>query len=127
MVNNQDIMQYMLLIYTNTETWAGLSTAERNQVHDDCGAWHEELVQGGHARTAAGLHPATTATTVRKKDGNAMITDGPFAETKEVLGGFEIIECKDLDQALAFAKRFPALRVGSAVEVRPVMSEPCRD
>jgi hypothetical protein len=120
-------MHYMLLIYGNTETWAGLSKDERNRVHDDCGAWHQELVKSGHARSAAGLQPATTATTLRKKNGQPVITDGPFAETKEVLGGFEIIECKDLDEALAIAERFPALHAGSAVEVRPVMSEPCRD
>lgn len=122
-----ELMHYMLLIYGNKEAWEGLSKAERNQIHDDCGAWHQELVQGGHARTAAALHPASTATTVRKENGKAIVTDGPFVETKEMLGGFEIIDCKDLDEALAIAKRFPALRAGSVMEVRPVMSEPCRD
>ncbi len=120
-------MHYMLLIYGNTETWAGLTKDERNRIHDECGAWHQELVRNGHARTAAGLQPAATARTVRQTNGRAVMTDGPFAETREVLGGFEIIECRDLDEALAIARRFPALRVGSAVEVRPVMSEPCRD
>lgn len=117
----------MLLIYGDTETWDRLPPDERNQVHHECSLWHEELVQAGHARSSAALHPAGTATTVRKRNGKSSVTDGPFAETKEVLGGFEIIDCKDLDEALAIAQRFPALRVGSAMEVRPVMAVPCRD
>jgi hypothetical protein len=120
-------MQYMMMIYGNASKWEKLSKAERNQVHDDCGIWHEELVRNGHARIAMALQPVSTATTVRETDRQPVITDGPFAETKEVLGGFEIVECKDLEEALTIAKRFPALRVGSAVEVRPVMTEPCRD
>jgi hypothetical protein len=120
-------MQYMLMIFGHTAEWDRLTKEEKNQIHVDCGAWHEELVKNGHARIAAALQPATTATTVRAKQGAPMLTDGPFAETKEVLGGFEIIDCKDLDEALRIAKRFPALRVGSAVEVRPLMTEPCRE
>jgi hypothetical protein len=120
-------MQYMMMIFQNASEWAKLSTAERNRVHDDCTVWHEELVKSGHARSAAGLQPVTTATTVREKKGRPIVTDGPFAETREVLGGFEIVECKDLDEAMAIAKRFPALRVAAAVEVRPLMTEPCRD
>ena len=121
-------MQYALMVYTDTQHWSALTKAERNQVHDECGAWHEQLVQSGRARGATGLHPATTATTLRERNGRAVITDGPFAETKEVLGGFEIVECEDLDEAIAIAKRFPALRVGSAVEVRPIVADGnCRE
>ncbi|HEU5080822.1 MAG TPA: YciI family protein [Opitutaceae bacterium] len=119
-------MQYALLIY-QSETWESLPKEEKNRIHEDCGAWHEELVRAGHARTCFGLRPATMATTVRTNSGRALVTDGPFAETKEVLGGLEVVECKDLDQAIAIAKRFPALRVGFAMEVRPTLSGECKE
>lgn len=121
-------MEYALLIYTDTKRWAELSADERNRVHAECAAWHQELVKNGNARSALGLQPVTTATTVAEKDGRLVIMDGPFAETKEFLGGLESIECRDLDEAIAIAKRFPALRVGSLVEVRPqVVGGVCRD
>ena len=121
-------MQYVMLIYTNTQRWAELSKDERNRVHADCGAWHDDLVQKGHGRGAMALQPISTATTLGEKNGETVIMDGPFAETKEVLGGFEMLECKDLDEAIGIAKRFPALRVGSLVEVRPVLAGgECRD
>lgn len=121
-------MKYVMLIYLDSKRWAALSNEERNRVHLECGAWHDELVKNGTSLAAMGLQPATTATTVGERDGNATITDGPFAETKEVLGGLETVECKDLDEAIAIAKRFPALRVGSLVEVRPlVLGGTCKD
>jgi len=120
-------MHYTLLVYQNTETWAALSKDERNKIHDECTAWHQELVKSGHACSAMGLQPVSTAATVREKNGQPLVTDGPFAETKEVLGGFEIIECQSLEEAIAIAKRFPSLRVGFAMEVRPVVTAPCRD
>lgn len=117
-----------MLIYLNDKRWTALSTDERNRVHEDCGAWHEELVKSGHSRGCSGLQPASTATTLRETNGQPLISDGPFAETKEVLGGFEHLECKDLDEAIAIAKKFPALRVGSAVELRPVVpGSACKD
>ena len=119
-------MQYIMLVYQSPE-WAGLSKEEKNRVHAECTAWHEELVKSGRARTAAGLQPVSTATTVREKNGKPLITDGPFAETREVLGGFEIIECQHLDEALAIAKRFPSLRVGFSLEVRPLVTGPCHE
>ena len=121
-------MRYAMLIYTDSERWAELSKDERNQVHADCGAWHQELVKNGNSLGAMGLQPPSTATTIGEKNGGAMIMDGPFAETKEILGGLETVECKDLDEAIAIAKRFPALRVGSLVEVRPlVIGDVCKD
>ena len=110
-------MQYMLLVY-ETKQWPELPQAEQNRIKEACGAWHQELVKSGHARAAVGLHPVSTAATVREKHGKPVVTDGPFAETREVLGGYEIVECKDLDEAIAIAKRFPALRVGFSMEVR---------
>ena len=121
-------MQYVMLIYLDDQRWSALSTDERNQVHQDCGAWHDALVKSGHSRSCAGLQPPSTATTLREAGGQTVITDGPFAETKEFLGGFEILECANLDEAIAFAKRFPALRAGAAVELRPhVLGNECKD
>lgn len=115
-------MHYLLLVYQN-EQWTDLPKAEKNRIHEECGAWHDALVKGGHSRSCMGLQPVSTATTVRQKDGKAVLIDGPFSETKEVLGGFELIECENLDQALAIAKSFPALRVGFAMEVRPAITD----
>ena len=112
-------MQYMLLVY-ETKQWPELPQAEQNRVMEACGAWHQELIKSGHTHAAARLHPVSTAATVREKQGKPVVTDGPFAETREVLGGYKVVECKDLDEAIAIAKRFPALRVGFAVEVRRI-------
>lgn len=114
-------MRYSMLIYMDEKHFNALPREERNRVHRDCGAWHDELVKSGHSCGAMGLQPTSTATTLREADGKVVITDGPFAETKEVLGGLEILECKDLDEAMAIARRFPALRVGSSVELRPLV------
>jgi hypothetical protein len=120
-------MHYILLIYENTARWSELSKEEKNRIHEACGAWHGALLKSGTARSASGLHPVSTATTVRLDAGRPFITDGPFAETKDVLGGFEIIECANLDEAIVIAKRFPALEVGFAVEVRPLRTDGCRE
>lgn len=121
-------MQYIMLIYLDAGRWSGLPLDERNRVHRECGAWHEELVKSGYSRGCSGLQPVSTATTLRETGGKTVITDGPFAETKEFLGGFEMIECANLDEAIAIAKRFPGLRVGSAVELRPhVQGNECKD
>ncbi|HUR59542.1 MAG TPA: YciI family protein [Opitutaceae bacterium] len=121
-------MQYLLMVYMDEKRWAEVPVDERNRVHAACGVWHDDLVRSGHTRGAFGLQPPATATTLRKKNGQVIVTDGPFAETKEVLGGFEVVECKDLDEALAIAKRFPALDGGLTVEVRPcVAGGQCKD
>lgn len=107
-------MQFILLVY-ETQEWPGLPEVEQDRVKNACRAWHEKLVKNGHGRVAQGLDRGAT---VRLKDGEAIVTDGPFAETKEVLGGYEIVECKDFDEAVAIAKTFPALEIGFAMEVR---------
>ncbi len=120
-------MQYILLIYQN-EQWPQLSAEARNRVHSQCGAWHEALVRSGQSRGAIGLQPIGMATTLRAQRGETVTTDGPFAETKEVLGGLEILECRDQAEALAIARDFPALKAGCCtVEVRPGVSGECRD
>jgi hypothetical protein len=121
-------MQYIMLIYLDSQRWSELPKDERNRIHADCGAWHDEIVRSGHTRGAMGLQPITTATTVRDTNGKIVVTDGPFAETKEVLGGLEILECRNLDEALAIAKRFPGLRAGGSVELRPLVTgNECKD
>jgi hypothetical protein len=120
-------MRYLMLIFLEQERWGKLSADEKNRVHAACGAWHEQIVRSGHSVDCMALQPVSTATTLREKDGKTVITDGPFAETKEVLGGFEVLECKDLDEALAIARRFPGLAAGNCVELRPLMTGPCVD
>jgi hypothetical protein len=114
-------MQFILLVY-ETKGFRELPDAEKKKVEVACGAWHQELVKSGHARAAQILDPVSAAATVRHNNGHPVVTDGPFAETKEVLGGYD--ECKDIEQAIAIAKRFPALRAGfSNMEVRRIRKE----
>jgi hypothetical protein len=89
-------------------------------------AFGQGIVTSGHFRASARLQPTSMATTVCEKSGKRLITDGPFAETKDQLGGFLLIECKDLDAAISIAARFPTVRLGGAIEVRPVMPPSAR-
>ena len=113
-------MQYMMLIYTNNamERFEELSEAERQAITGEYFAISGEAgVTGG-----AQLQPAATATTVRVQDGRTLTTDGPFAETKEALGGYYLFEADDLDAAIELAGRIPAARLGGAIEVRPLVA-----
>jgi len=83
-------------------------------------AFEQALVQSGHYCAGAKLKPTSTATSVRMKNGKPAVTDGPFAETKEQIGGYHLIDCKDLDEAIAIARRIPTLPVGGVIEVRPL-------
>jgi hypothetical protein len=113
-------MQYALLIYTKQGTLEALSPAEREELSRDSWALRDEPgILGG-----AGLQPATTATTIRLADGQPLVTDGPFADTKEYFGGFYVYEADDLDKAIEMAARIPGLRHGGSVEVRPVIGKP---
>ncbi len=112
-------MQYMLLIYSGeaTNEFENLSEAEQNGIMGEYFAISETPgVTGGNQ-----LQPSDTATTVRVQDGQALTTDGPFATTKEVLGGYYLLEADNLDAALEVAARIPAARLGGSVEVRPVV------
>ena len=113
-------MQYMLLIYDDEQTWANLSEAERGQIFQAYGAYTEDMRQKGAFVAGDALQPTSTATTVRERNGDRLVTDGPFAETKEQLGGYYVIEVDSLDDALDWAARIPSAKLGS-IEVRPVM------
>jgi hypothetical protein len=109
-------MQYLLLIYANeSEPVPGGQEAFLAEY----GAFTQSIVQSGALKGADRLRPTSTATTVRVRDGKAMVTDGPFAETREQLGGYYLVEAKDLDEAAAIAARIPSARIGS-IEVRPI-------
>src|ERR1044071_5331674 len=113
-------MQYLLLIYRSEAELGSMDAAARQQMMADYGAFTQSIVQSGHFKAGDGLQPSTTATTVRVRDGKTLTTDGPFAETHEQLGGYYLVEAKDLDTALAIAARIPGAKAGS-IEVRPVM------
>jgi hypothetical protein len=113
-------MQYLLLIYDPEKEWEAMSEAERNQLFGEYMTFTSDIKASGHYRGGDALQPIHTATTVRVRDGKTSTTDGPFAETREQLGGYYLIEAKDLDEATRIAARIPSARIGS-IEVRPVM------
>jgi hypothetical protein len=113
-------MQYLLLIYRSEAEAAKMDAATERKMMEEYGAFTQSIIQSGNFKAGDGLQPSTTATTVRVRDGKVMTTDGPFAETREQLGGYYLVEAKDLDAALAIAARIPGARVGS-IEVRPIM------
>ena len=109
-------MQYLLMIYS-AESEDAQQSAE--QLMADYGAFTQGIVQSGAFKSADRLRPVSAATTVRVRDGKTLTTDGPFAETREQLGGYYLIEAKDLDQAVGIAAKVPTARYGS-IEVRPI-------
>lgn len=113
-------MQYLLLIYRSEAELNKMGPADRQNISAEYGAYTQSIVQSGHFKAGDGLQPSTTATTVRVRDGKILTTDGPFAETREQLGGYYLVEAKDLDTAIALAARIPNARDGS-IEIRPVM------
>ena len=110
-------MQYALAIYSDPVQADAMSEAERESVH----AEYLALLDDRRFVGGTQLQPAETATSVRVVDGRTLMTDGPFADTKEVLGGIFLIEADNLDEAVELAARVPAARLGGAVEVRPVV------
>jgi hypothetical protein len=115
-----ETMQYLLIIYQNEAEFGKMDAAARKNLTAEYGGFTQSIIQSGHFKAGDGLQPTTTATTVRVRDGKALTTDGPFAETREQLAGYYLVEAKDLDTALAIAARIPGAKTGS-VEVRPVM------
>ena len=112
-------MEYLLLIYSNEKTWEAMPKAELGAVYGEYMAFTEDIKATGNYKGGNPLQPTTTATTVRVQGGKTLTTDGPFAETKEQLGGYYLVEAKDLDEAIALAARIPSARMGS-IEVRPI-------
>lgn len=112
-------MQYLLLIYDDEKRWGTMSEEESGRYMQEYGAFTESVKKAGNLVASEALQPTSTATTVRVRDGKTMTTDGPFAETREQLGGFYLIEANNLDEALSIAAKIPSARLGS-IEVRPV-------
>ena len=113
-------MQYLLSIHTDEQRWASLSDQERNELVQEYMALTAELRESGAYVGGNQLQPTSTAVTVRVRDGEQVVTDGPFAETKEQLGGFYLIEVDSLDDAIEWAAKIPSAR-GGTIEVRPLV------
>lgn len=113
-------MQFLLMCCFDEEKWEKIPEAQRDKVMGEYHALLNRLAKRGHLRAGAKLKPSATAVTVREKNGKPTMTDGPFAETKEQLGGYHLIECKDLDEAIAIAESIPTLPLGGSVEVRAI-------
>ena len=112
-------MKYMLLIYHDELAWNELGEAEWQKIYGEYRQLREQLQVDGQYLDGSQLQPTPTATSIRIRNGEELVTDGPFAETHEQLGGYFLIEAKDLDEAIAVAKRIPSARMG-AIEVRPL-------
>jgi hypothetical protein len=113
-------MKYMLLIYANEQAW---TEPEREQCYGESTQLAHALKVNGHYLAASPLQPVSTATSVRVRDGKRLVTDGPFAETREQLGGYFMVDAKNLDEAIDIAGRIPGARKGT-VEIRPVVEIP---
>jgi len=113
-------MKYMLLVYLDEHA---LTETEREHCYVESAPLKQDLNASGHYIYAGPLHPISTATSVRVREGKRVVTDGPFAETREQLGGYYLIEARDLDEAMGIAERIPVARVGT-IEIRPVLEIP---
>ncbi len=113
-------MQYMLMICTPEAEEAAMDEAAKKAMYADYWKFTTEIRESGHYKTGSPLLPTSTATTVKVREGKTIATDGPFAETREQIGGFYIVEAADLDEAISIAARIPGARMGS-IEVRPLM------
>ena len=113
-------MKFICLGYIEPGKFESMPDAERDAAVDACFAYDDVLRKNGHFAGGDGLMPPATARTLRERGGRVTVTDGPYAETKEQMGGCHLLECRDLQEALANAQRIPTLPHGGAVEVRPV-------
>jgi len=116
-------MKYMLLIYDDEKIWATMPEAERQKIFGEYMQFSKDVQESGHYKSGAPLQPTSKATSVKVRNGKRLVTDGPFAETREQLGGYFLIDAKNLDEAIAIAGRIPMARKGT-VEVRPVIEIP---
>ena len=115
-----EAMKYLLLIYDNEQEWGALGEAGQQAIYGEYRKLREELHAKGQFLSGSQLAPTSTATSVRVRDDKQLVTDGPFAETHEQLGGYFLIEAKDLDEAIGIAGRVPSARMGT-IEVRPLV------
>lgn len=114
-------MHYMVLIYENEAQSSAVTPEENQKILDEYMEFTKSIEQSGHLKGGDALQPTSTATTVRVRDGKQLVTDGPFAETREQLAGYYVIDARDLDEARSIAARIPGARYGS-IEVRPIMA-----
>jgi hypothetical protein len=117
--NRSEAMQYLLMIYQNEVEYAKNDAATSQKMLAEYQAFTQSIIQSGNFKAGDRLQPTTTATTVRVREGKTLTTDGPFAETREQLGGYYLVEAKDLNAAIEIAARIPSARIGS-IEVRPI-------
>jgi hypothetical protein len=121
----EDHMKYMLLIYNEEKSWPKFSEAQRQGFMGEFMKFTQQIQSAGQYISGSQLQPTSAATSVRVRDGKRLVTDGPFAETREQLGGYYLIEAKDLDGAIAIAARIPSVSAGT-VEVRPLVERPAQ-
>ena len=115
-------MKYMLLIYHDEQAWTNMSEAEHQEIYSEYRQLSGDLSSRGQYLGGDQLQLATKASNVRVREGKQLVTDGPFAETREQIGGFFMIDAKDLEQATSIAARIPSARMG-VIEIRPVVAE----
>ena len=116
-------MKYILLIYDEEQKWGTMSQAEQQAMMMEYRKFSEEIKASGHYVSGSQLAPISSATSVRLRDGKRLVTDGPFAETREQLGGYYLVQAADLDEATSLASRIPSARLGT-IEVRPLIEGP---
>jgi hypothetical protein len=116
-------MQYLLLIYGEENRWGKMPSTERDKILGEFGAFTQNIADSGNLRGGNELDVTAKAKTLRVRDNKRLLTDGPFAETKEQLGGYYLVEAKDLDEAVSIAARIPSARWGS-IEIRPIIPHP---
>ncbi|HLT92272.1 MAG TPA: YciI family protein [Woeseiaceae bacterium] len=116
-------MRYMLFCCIDEKHWDGLGPEQRDAVMADYAAWVERLEASGRHVMSARLEPVATSATLRRNGTRTSVVDGPFAETKEQIGGFHLVEAESREEALALAEGIPTLRVGGTIEVRPLRPE----
>jgi len=117
-------VKYMMLVYLDEKAWGKLTEAEQKSAMEECAPHMKELVAKGKFLGGAPLHPTTTASTIRVREGKRLVTDGPFAETREQLGGYGLIDAKDHEEAIEIAAGFVGSGQWSTIEVRPIVEFP---
>ena len=113
-------MKYLCLIYDEEALWERMPKDETDRIMGEFMTFTQDIARSGHMVAGEQLQPTSTATTVRVRDGRTVVTDGPYAETKEQLGGYYVVEARDLNEAIQIASRIPSARFGS-IEVRPIV------